>query len=172
MAHRTAPPSSRGTAASTLTLGLVILAAGHLVLYLLLTADARSALAGMEREHDLAQLERVKDPGSPPQPGGEAYSAWLKAYETWWASKDFALHDRHESLVRTGMILSFLVGLGLLGQGLMRVSRVRTTRERRPQRAAQARRPARVVPLRPVARSVAVRPLAVRPLAVPRRKSA
>ena len=179
MASSSAP--SRGSAAaSSLALALVILAAGHLLLYVLLTGEARSALAAMEGQRSVAALEHARDPGPAPQPGGQAYSTWLRAYETWWASKDHALHSRHEGLVKTGMFLSFLIGLGLLGQGMVRASRTRGI----PPRSRMAPlRPARAVPLRPVpalavtARSVAVRtaavrPVAVRPITVQRRRSA
>jgi hypothetical protein len=156
-----------GAAASALGLGLVILAAGHLLLYVVLTADARSALASASEQHEPAQLVGAKDPGHPPQPGTEAYSTWLRSYELWFASKDYAVHGRHETLVKTGMILSFLIGLGLLGQGWMRASR----RQSAPQSGsgrARSRRPARVVPLRPVGQPVAARPIAVRPIAIAR----
>ena len=154
-----------GAAASALGLGLVILAAGHLLLYVVLTADARSALASANEQHEPAQLANAQDPGHPPQPGTEAYSTWLRSYELWFASKDYAVHGRHETLVKTGMILSFLIGLGLLGQGWIRASR----RPGVPQGSsgrARGRRPARVVPLRPVGQRVAARPSATRPIAV------
>lgn len=172
------------------TLGFVILAAGHLLMYLLLTADARTGIADGEGSRSVAQLTSAKDPGFAPKPGTEAYSVWLDAYETWWASKDYALHSRHESMVKIGMLLSFLVGLGLLALGCrgsattsarsVRARRIQPSGRPQPARRAQpvrtprpavrvqpARRPSRVVPLRPVpARAVAVRPAAVRPAAV------
>ncbi|MDJ0522494.1 MAG: hypothetical protein QNJ90_10540 [Planctomycetota bacterium] len=155
----------RGTPASTLTLGLVVLAAGHLLLYVVLTADARSALADTTSRHEPAQLEAAKDPGHPPQPGTEAYSTWLRSYELWFAAKDYAVHGRHEGLVKGGMLLSFLVGLGLLGQGWMRATRRRPV-QARGRRSQERARPARVIPMRPAAKPVAVRPRAVRPVAV------
>lgn len=158
--------SAGGDAASAFALGFVILAAGHLLLYVVLTGAARTALADIASKHEVAQLEVARDPGPPPQPGSEAYSAWLGAYETWWASKDYTLQDRHETMVKTGMALSFLVGLGLLGQGMMRVARTRRA-PARARRREPVRRPARVVPLRPVATRIAVRPIPVR-----RRRSA
>ncbi len=192
--------TSKGSrTASMVTLGFVILAAGHLLMYLLLTADARSGIADGESARSVAQLESAKDPGFAPEPGSEAYSVWLGSYETWWASKDYALHSRHESMVKIGMLLSFLVGLGLLAAGCRGAAttsarrvrprriqaggrtqparRIEPVRPARPAvRAQPARRPARVVPLRPVpavaARPAAVRPVAVRPVAVQRRRSA
>jgi len=150
-----------------LALGCVILAAGHLLMYLVLTTDARGALTNLEATYGVSALEGTKDPGAAPQPGGEAYSQWLGAYERWWASKDVALHGRHEGLVRTGMILSFLIGLGLLAQGLRRTSqrtpvRRRGPTSRRDRTARPARRPAPTRPLRPIVYPVAVRPVLVR----------
>lgn len=168
-------PSDRtaaSAAASALGLGLLVLAAGHLLLYVVLTADARAGIASATEHHELAQLASAKDPGHPPQPGTEAYSSWLRSYELWFAAKDYAVHGRHETLVKGGMIVSFLVGLGLLGKGWMRATRRRNAPPQQRRNQSRGRRPARVVPLRPVARPVAVRPIMVARQETRHRKSA
>ena len=44
-------------------LGFVILAVGHLLMYLALTADARSALAALDRQFDVAALPAAQPDG-------------------------------------------------------------------------------------------------------------
>ncbi len=188
------PVSHRaGAAVSMVAIGFVILAIGHAGLYLFLTGDARDGLARLETQHKVADLEGAKKPGPTPLAGSAEYSPWLRRYERWDAASEYTLHARHEGLVRTGMILSFLVGLGLLANGMFRTAKTpqRRSSDRRrsvaprpaqPVRAAPARatpaqkpvrqparRPARQ-PARQPARAAALKPVAVRPVRL--RKSA
>lgn len=127
-------------------LALLGLGIGHVVLYLCLTGDARTALDGLHAAWKPAELQAAKAPGVMPEPGTSAYSTWLRGYERSAAAKDYELHARHESLMRYGMLLSFLIAAGFLGAAMRRVvvsskrqavrSRPRT-RPRTPQRAVR-----------------------------------
>ncbi|MDF1701723.1 MAG: hypothetical protein P1V36_11260, partial [Planctomycetota bacterium] len=130
-------PSTARAAAPMLLLGLAILSVGHLVVYLCLAGDARSALSVLEAEHDVAALESARKPAPPPAAGTAEYSPWLRSYERWHAAGEYTVHARHEGLVRIGMILSFLIGLGLLGQGFLRTAK--TPRRRVTDQPARAR---------------------------------
>ena len=148
----------------TLLLGLVVLAVGHVAVYFTLAGEARDALASLEGQYDVAALERAQKPSMAPPAGSEDYSPWLRSYERWHASGEYAVHARQEGLVRGGMILSFLIGLGLLGHGFYGL--VRTPRRRYLDRPARER--LRPVPARAPARARRPAP-ARRPAAAARR---
>ncbi len=153
----------------TLLLGLAVLAVGHVAVYLVLSGEAREALDGLERRFELAELEGAQKPSMAPPAGSEDYSPWLRSYERWHASGEYGMHARQEGLVRGGMIVSFLIGLGLLGHGFYGL--MRTPRRRYLDRPARER--LRPVPAR--APSRAGRPAAARraaPAARRLRKSA
>ena len=111
-------------------MALLALGIGHVLLYFFLTGDARGALDDLEARYDGAALERIVPAGPAAMPGTPAYSTWLRSYELWHASKDYAMHGRHESLMRYGMLASFLIALGFLGSGLWRHARSSKANER------------------------------------------
>ena len=117
-------------------LAILGLAIAHLLLYFFLTGDARAALDALGANYQAAELESTKAPGVMPVPGTEAYAPWLRSYERFSASKDYELHARHESLMRYGMMFSFLIALGFLGSAMHRISRSRRM-EARFERAPQ-----------------------------------
>lgn len=133
-------------------LALLGLGLGHIVFYLCLTNDARSALDGLRATWKPAELEQAQAPGVMPEPTTNAYSAWLRSYEVHAAAKDHELHARHESLMRYGMLFSFLIAAGFLGAALRRVAVSRKQQMSRPRLRARApQTPVRVVkPVRAV----------------------
>ena len=161
-----------------LLLGFVVLAVSHVAVYLVLAGDARTALEELEGTYEVAALESARRPGQAPPAGSAEYSPWLRSYEQWHAAGEYEVHARQEGLMRGGMILSFLIGLGLLVHGFFGLAR--TPRRRATDRPARARRGARdtVRPVpaarpmraaRPV-RAVPARPVRARPAAAqPRR---
>lgn len=134
-------------------LALLGLGIGHVILYLSLTADARTALDELNATWKPAELQAAKAAGVMPEPTTAAYSPWLRAVEVHAAAKNHELHARHESLMKYGMLCSFLIAVGFLGAAMRRVSLSRRrqasrprVRERAPQRPMRAVRPARAVP--------------------------
>jgi hypothetical protein len=119
-------------------MALLVLGIGHLLLYFLLTGDARSALQVLESRYKGSSLETTVPAGPAAMPGTPAYSVWLRSYERWHAAKDYAMHGRHESLMRYGMLASFLIALGFLGSGLWRHARSSRVAECASERAARA----------------------------------
>ena len=128
-----------------MTLGVAILAVSHLGLYVFLTGDARTHMDEVTSQFSTDALETARRPGPPPDAGTPAYSPWLRAYEQWHASETHGLHARHEGMIRFGMILSFVIGLGLVGASV--------------HRSAPHRRRGRSVDARPAPARVAVRPV-------------
>jgi len=126
----------------------IMLAIAHLVLYFFLTGDARAALDALGAHYQTAELESAQAPGVMPVPGTEAYGPWLRSYEQFSASKDFELHARHESLMRYGMMFSFLIALGFLGSAMHRIARSRRMEARlaRIPQTQRRRKSARVKP--------------------------
>lgn len=152
-------PSPTRTAVPLLLAGLAILTAVHTVVYMALSGDARSAIGELETTYDVAELESAPKPGEAPAAGSADYSPWLRSYERWHAAGEYQVHARQEGLVRGGMLLSFLMGLGMLVHGFWITTRTprrratdRPTRRgaHRPRRAAARPAPARPVRVRPV----------------------
>ena len=133
-----------------LLLGLAVLAVGHAAVYLVLTGDARSALDTLESSYAVAELEGARRPGHAPLAGSPEYSPWLRSYERWHAAGEYEVHARQEGLVRGGMIMSFLIGLGLLCHGfygLARTPRRRATDRPARRQTVRAKRPAAAAPV-------------------------
>ena len=128
---------------------LIGLGVGHLVLYLFLTSDARSALHAIESQHAPQALVTAKAPGAMPEPGTPDYSDWLGRYEVHHAAREHALHARHEGLMRYGMLFSFLIAAGILGSAIRTYARTQK-RVQQPTRRARAVKPARAAPVAPV----------------------
>ena len=134
-------------------LALLGLGIGHVVLYLCLTGDARTALDEIHATWKPSELQAARAPGFMPEPTTDAYSAWLRSYEAHAAAKDYELHARHEALMKYGMLFSFLIAVGFLGAAMRRVavSRKRQigrprVRVRAPQKPAPVMRPVRAIP--------------------------
>lgn len=107
---------------ATATLVLVIVAAAHAGLYLLLTADARGGLRTIEARHPLEALRTAQRPErGTPQPGTPAYTPWREGVELWNDAQAWNNHRRHVSLLRTGFLASFLVQVGITLWILMKV---------------------------------------------------
>ena len=119
-------------------MALLALGIGHLLLYFFLTGDARSGLEDLESRYKVSSLEAIVPAGPAAMPGTPAYSVWMRSYERWHAAKDYAMHGRQESLMRYGMLASFLIALGFLGSGLWRHARSSRLSERASQRARRA----------------------------------
>ena len=100
---------------------LVIVAAAHAGLYLLLTHDARSAVRDLERDHGVAALQTAKRPEEAPQPGTPAYGPWRLKVERFDAAQAYSRDRRHIGLLRTGFLSSFFVQVVITLWILMRV---------------------------------------------------
>lgn len=133
-----AAPASNDRAAEKMLLALLGLGIGHVLLYLCLTGDARTALNDLAGRYKPAELHSAAKPSAMPVPGTPAYSPWLHSFQRYSASRDYELHARHESLMRYGMIFSFLIAVGFLGNALHRISVGRKRAERARQTAARA----------------------------------
>lgn len=97
----------------TAALVLVIVAAGHAGLYLLLTREARSGIRALEQVHTAEGLQGAQRPDAPPQPGTPEYGPWREALERYDAAKEWRTHRRHVALLRGGFLASFLVQVGI-----------------------------------------------------------
>nr|MDJ0522699.1 hypothetical protein [Planctomycetota bacterium] len=95
------------------TLVLVIVAAAHVGLYLLLTQEARSELRAIEGRHSEAALRTAKRPDAPPQPGTPDYERWRAQVELHEDAKAWEIHERHVGLLRGGFLASFLAQVGI-----------------------------------------------------------
>ena len=133
-----AAPASNDRAAEKMLLALLGLGIGHILLYLCLTGDARSALNDLAGQYEVAELQSAAKPAVMPMPGTPAYTPWLHSFQRYSASRDYELHARHESLMRYGMIFSFLIAVGFLGNALHRISVGRKRARRAHQIAARA----------------------------------
>jgi len=101
---------------------LVIVAAAHGGLYLLLTSEARSGLRRLEARHGRVALEKARRPAhGAPKPGTPAYAAWRRAVERYDDAGVWRTHRRHVDLLRTGFLASFLVQVAITGWILMRL---------------------------------------------------
>lgn len=156
------PDTGSERRAQKVLVALLALGVGHVMLYLTLTGDARSALKQISAAYTPAQLAAARAPGPMPEPGTEAYSPWLRGYEQHAAASDHSLHARHEGLMRYGMLASFLIAVTILGSAMHRfkreqgrsqpVSRASRSGTRRP--AVQPLRDSRK-PLQPIRAPVA-----------------
>jgi len=97
----------------TASLVLVIVAAAHAGLFLLLTHEARSARRMLESRHGESALRAATRPSDAPQPGTPAYATWRLDVERFDASEDWRRHGKHVALLRTGFLASFLVQVGI-----------------------------------------------------------
>jgi hypothetical protein len=153
----TAPPepTPRSRARAVLALGALILVAAHGLLYLFLSADARSDMTRIEAAWTPADLAAARDPGAPPHAGTPAYGPWLKRTQRWEAARVHDLDARLDDMLGGGMLVSLLVGLVLLVRGA-RAAAAAQRRAARPRRVRIAPRPRLVAsqgraPARPVA---------------------
>ena len=138
------PTKGRERQVEKILAALLGLGLGHLVLYLCLTADARSALQDLSARWAPEVLAQARKAGGMPEPGTAAYGPWLERYEIFEASKDQALHQRHESLMRWGMIVSFLIAAFILGSAVHRHAR---STGRRTHSAGRRGAPVRLAPV-------------------------
>ena len=102
---------------------VVVLVLAHYALYLLITGDARNGIEELESRHGLAVREEHKNPGTtPPAANSPKYKAWHKEHSLYVASRAYADHEAHRSLVSTGLAISVLVQLGITGFALFRMN--------------------------------------------------
>ncbi|MDJ0975905.1 MAG: hypothetical protein QNJ98_15715 [Planctomycetota bacterium] len=102
---------------------VVVLVLAHYALYLLITGDARTGIEELESRHGLAVREKHESPGStPPAANSPRYKAWHQEHAMYAASKAYADHEAHRSLVSTGLAISVLVQLGITGFALLRMN--------------------------------------------------
>ncbi|MDA1195022.1 MAG: hypothetical protein O2894_07530 [Planctomycetota bacterium] len=149
MRSQTVAPSTRIRALPYFLAGVALLALGHGAMYLFLAGDARAELAALRAAHPTSNLESAPEAPPSPQAGAPEYSTWLRSYELWHASKSFAVNVRQEGLVSIAMLLSLLVGSGLLANALlMRPSAQRPASRRRamPLGTHRSAPPLRAVP--------------------------
>lgn len=97
----------------TAILVVLILAGAHVVLYLLLTMGARAGLREIESEYTRAELEAAKLPDAAPEPGTPVYVTWSRSVALWDKAVEWRVHRRHVGLLRTGLLVSFLIQLAI-----------------------------------------------------------
>ena len=122
-----------GTAAAV----VAVLAVAHVALFLLLTMDARSGIREIEAAYRPDELEAAKRPGGAPEPGTPAYATWSRGVDLWEKAEAWRVHGRQVMLLRTGLVISFLILVGITGWGVNNLLR------RRPRTREGSRRPAR-----------------------------
>lgn len=97
----------------------------------MLTLDAHTSISRIERQYEPAELENVKRPGDPPQPGTTAYVDWLDANDRWVKSKDYAQQVRQCTLLGVGLTFSFIIQVAITAWVVLRLARrMRRERER------------------------------------------
>lgn len=102
------------------TAGVValVLAVAHVVLFLLLTMGARRGLAEIEAEYTRGELESATRPEATPEPGTPAYAPWSRSVTLWDKAEAWRVHRRHVGLLKTGIVVSFLILLGITAWAL------------------------------------------------------
>ena len=105
-------------------IGLVALAvaAGHLVLFLMLTGDARREIDRIARAYDLPTLASATQPGPAPAVGTEDYATWRDHEARWQAARAYGKHRDQRDLIGHGLLASFLLQAGITGWLLMRIA--------------------------------------------------
>ena len=100
---------------------LAIVGVAHLGLYVLLTRDARKSMAEIEAKHDVAALERARAPAGESQPGSPDYKAWREAKQRWVDAESWRNDRRQVTLLKGGIIGSFVVQVAITGWILIRL---------------------------------------------------
>lgn len=101
---------------------VVVLVVAHYAFYLLITADARSRIADLTSKHGSAVREEVESPGpNAPSASSPEFKSWHAQRELHLASRSYADHEAHRSLVAGGMLVSVLLLVGITGFALLRI---------------------------------------------------
>ena len=112
--------------------GLVALL--HIVVYLVLTSEARAGMASIEAKHSAQALANATPPQAAPAVGTAAYAEWRANEAAHQAARVHRNHEAHHDLVRNGILLSFFLQTAFVGWVLARIA---------GQAAAAARRAAK-----------------------------
>lgn len=115
------PERARRKLFTTAGIVLAVVAVGHLALYLLLTRDARAGIAAVESRHAPAALEAARPPTGEPQAGSPGYRAWRQAKALWVDAETWRSDRRQATLLRHGILGSFLVQLCITAWILVRL---------------------------------------------------
>ena len=100
---------------------LAVVGVAHLGLYLLLTRDARASVAAVEARHGRAALAAAEAPSGSPQPGAPDYRAWSEATALWVDAQAWEDDTRQVSLLRGGILGSFVLQVVITGWILLRL---------------------------------------------------
>jgi hypothetical protein len=110
---------------------VLILAVAHIGLFLVLTMGARGGIREIQAEHPPSELAAAKRPAAAPEPGSPAFSGWSQSVELWESAEAWRVHRRHVMLLRTGLVLSFVILVGITAWGVFNLLR------RSPKRSAR-----------------------------------
>lgn len=104
---------------------VLILALAHVGLFLLLTMDARAGMREIGAVYPRSEIDAARRPGVAPEPGTTAFSEWSRSVALWDKAAAYEVHARQVMLLRTGLLISFLVLLGVTGWALLGILRRR-----------------------------------------------
>ncbi len=112
----------------------IVLTAVHAFIYRAATKDARREIEAIERTHDSASLAGAKHPGGAPQPDTPTFATWREQMERFEAHEHLASKRNYVSLMRSALLASLLIQLGLIAWMLARFTRAPRSRTSRTNR--------------------------------------
>lgn len=99
-----------------------LVAALHLVVYLILTSEARAGMRDIEAKHSPRALADAEPPGPAPAVGTEAYGTWRADEAAHQAAHVYGRHEAHHDLVRNAILVSFIVQTAFAAWVLARIA--------------------------------------------------